>query len=62
MNTIDNILCINLESRKDRWSECVEQFKKLNIENLVQLSLYVLPQLTGCLLRNRLLRLRNNLI
>lgn len=36
MNTIDNILCINLESRKDRWSECVEQFKKLNIENLVQ--------------------------
>ena len=36
MNTIDGILCINLDSRKDRWFECVEEFKKLNIQNLVQ--------------------------
>ena len=36
MNYIDGILCINLDSRKDRWSECVEEFKKLNIQNLVQ--------------------------
>jgi len=36
MNHIDHILCINLDSRKDRWAECVEEFKKLNIENLVE--------------------------
>jgi len=36
MNHIFHILCINLDSRKDRWAECVEEFKKLNIENLVE--------------------------
>ena len=36
MNTLDNILCINLDSREDRWSECLKEFKNLNIEHLVQ--------------------------
>ncbi len=36
MNTLDNIVCINLDSREDRWSECLKEFKNLNIEHLVQ--------------------------
>jgi GR25 family glycosyltransferase involved in LPS biosynthesis len=36
MNTLDNIVCINLDSREDRWSECLKEFKNLNIESLVQ--------------------------
>ncbi len=32
----DAIFCINLDSRPDRWQECLEKFKILNIEDKVQ--------------------------
>ena len=32
----DAIFCINLDSRPDRWEQCLNQFKKLKIENKVQ--------------------------
>jgi hypothetical protein len=32
----DKIYCINLDHRKDRWEESVNEFKKLGIENLVE--------------------------
>lgn len=32
----DKIYCINLDTRKDRWEECLKEFKKLYIENLVE--------------------------
>jgi hypothetical protein len=34
MNTLDNIVCINLDSREDRWSECLKEFKNLKITAL----------------------------
>lgn len=36
MEYIDKIYCINLDSRPDRWQECLDEFKKLNIENEVE--------------------------
>jgi GR25 family glycosyltransferase involved in LPS biosynthesis len=32
----DAIFCINLDSRPDRWEQCLNQFEKLKIENKVQ--------------------------
>lgn len=32
----DNIFCINLNERKDKWNHCKEEFKKYNILDLVE--------------------------
>ena len=46
----DNIYCINLSHRKDRWSECLNEFKKIGIENTVErFDAYQLsPPIAGC--------------
>ena len=32
----DKIYCINLDSRPDRWKECLEEFKKIGIDDIVE--------------------------
>jgi len=46
----DNIYCINLDRRPDRWLECQSEFKKLNIENQVtRFSAFDMnPGIAGC--------------
>jgi GR25 family glycosyltransferase involved in LPS biosynthesis len=36
MKQFDKIYCINLDSRTDRWEECLEEFKKLGISDTVE--------------------------
>ncbi len=35
-NFFDKIFCINLDNRPDRWEQCLNQFKKLKIEDKVE--------------------------
>ena len=32
----DNIYCINLDSRKDRWQTCLDEFNKVGLTNQVE--------------------------
>ena len=36
MKYFDKIYCINLNSRPDRWEQCLEEFKKIGIEDIVE--------------------------
>ena len=49
-NYFDKIYCINLDSRPDRWNQCLEEFKKINIENLVERfpAVQLSPGIAGC--------------
>ena len=46
----DKIYCINLDSRPDRWEECLIEFKKIGIQNHIErfpaISLH--PGIAGC--------------
>lgn len=49
-NYVDNIYCINLDKRTDRWEECQSEFKKLNIQNSVNRfsAVDMSPGIAGC--------------
>ena len=38
INFVDKIFVINLTHRKDRWADCIRQFKQYNINNYVRFS------------------------
>lgn len=46
----DNIYCINLDSRKDRWKECLEEFDKVGLTNQVERfsAIKLSPGIAGC--------------
>ena len=35
-NYFDKVYCINLDDRKDRWEECVDEFNKIDALNDVE--------------------------
>lgn len=47
---VDNIYCINLDRRVDRWNDCIKEFKKINIENFVTRfsAVEMNPGIAGC--------------
>ena len=46
----DKIYCINLDSRPDRWKECLEEFKKIGIDDIVERfpAAELTPGIAGC--------------
>ena len=50
MKLFDKIYCINLDSRSDRWEECLDEFKKIGIENDVERvsAFQMTPGIAGC--------------
>ena len=46
----DKIYCINLDSRPDRWEECLEEFKKIGIDDIVERfpAIELTPGIAGC--------------
>lgn len=46
----DKIYCINLDSRTDRWNECIQEFEKLGITDLVERvpAFKANPPIAGC--------------
>ena len=46
----DKIYCINLDSRSDRWNQCIEEFKKVGIEDIVERfsAEQLIPGIAGC--------------
>ena len=36
LNYFDRVYCINLDERKDRWEECVDEFNKIDALNDVE--------------------------
>ena len=46
----DGIYCINLDSRKDRWEQCLTEFNKLGISDIVQryAGIKMKPGIAGC--------------
>ena len=46
----DKIYCINLDTRIDRWQECLSEFKKIGIENDVERfsAIKMSPGIAGC--------------
>jgi len=50
MKYVDKIFCINLDSRTDRWDECIQEFKKIGIEDDVERisAVDIQPGIIGC--------------
>jgi GR25 family glycosyltransferase involved in LPS biosynthesis len=46
----DNIYCINLDSRKDRWQTCLDEFNKVGLTNQVERfsGIKLSPGISGC--------------
>ena len=50
MMPFDKIYCINLDSRTDRWSDCLTEFKKIGITNRIDRfpAVELTPGIAGC--------------
>lgn len=50
MTLYDKIYCINLDSRTDRWGDCLNEFKKIGITNQVERfpAVELTPGIAGC--------------
>lgn len=50
MKHFDKIYCINLDTRPDRWEQCVKEFQRIGIEDLVERfpAVHLTPGIAGC--------------